>query len=103
MWLNGDDIRVQRALSSQNADTLHQFLGNNKLVIIDEAQRIANIGINLKIIVDSLWNIAVIASASASFDLANKVNESLTGRKKVFYLYPLSLKEIMQTGEPWKI
>ena len=103
LWLNGDDIRVQRALSSQNADTLHQFLGNNKLVIIDEAQRIANIGINLKIIVDSLWNIAVIASGSASFDLANKVNESLTGRKKVFYLYPLSLKEIMQTGEPWKI
>ena len=68
-------------------------MGENKLIIIDEAQRIENIGLTLKLLFDQL-HIHVLASGSASFDLANKINEPLTGRTRTFFLYPLSLDEV---------
>lgn len=90
--LNGDDFRTQNLLVP-NLAVLKKTAGNNKLVVIDEAQRITNIGLILKLLYDAL-NITIIASGSASFDLANKINEPLTGRAAMFTLYPLSISEI---------
>lgn len=71
------------------------IFGNNKTVIIDEAQRIEDIGIRLKLITDQLPDIQLIATGSSSFDLANKINEPLTGRKWEYKMYPLSFEEMV--------
>lgn len=89
---NGDDIRTQEIFGAANLDQLKKIVGETKLIIIDEAQRINNIGLTLKLLFDSL-KIRIIASGSASFDLANKINEPLTGRSVTFTLYPLSMRE----------
>jgi predicted AAA+ superfamily ATPase len=91
--LNGDDIRTQELLSQANLDRLQALIGNNKLLVIDEAQRIENIGLTLKLIFDH-YKIHILASGSASFDLANKINEPLTGRSAIFTLYPFSYHEL---------
>ncbi|MBI5186336.1 MAG: ATP-binding protein [Nitrospinae bacterium] len=95
LFLNGESRIVQENISSQNPERLKQYLGNTSLLIVDEAQEIQNIGLNLKIIVDTLPHLKVIASGSASFDLAQKVGEPLTGRKKTLNLYPVSCQEII--------
>lgn len=89
---NGDDIRTQEVFVP-NLSLLKKAIGDSKLVVIDEAQRITNIGLVLKLLYDAL-NITIIASGSASFDLANKINEPLTGRAAIFTLYPLGVSEI---------
>ncbi|MFY9310115.1 MAG: ATP-binding protein [Bacteroidia bacterium] len=94
LWLNGDDTDVRTMLSKPNANRLKAISGKNKYLIIDEAQRIENIGICIKIITDQLKDIKVIATGSSAFDLANKINEPLTGRKWEYYLYPLSFREM---------
>jgi len=90
---NGDDIFTQNIFSNNNLENLKREIGEKDLLIIDEAQRINNIGLSLKLIIDNL-PIKIIVSGSASFDLADKVCEPLTGRTKTFWLYPLSLKEV---------
>ena len=90
---NGDDIFTQNIFSNNNLENLKREIGEKDLLVIDEAQRIGNIGLSLKLIIDNL-PIKVIVSGSASFDLAGKVCEPLTGRTKTFWLYPLSLKEV---------
>ena len=90
---NGDDIFTQNIFSNNNLESLKREIGEKDLLIIDEAQRINNIGLSLKLIIDNL-PIKVIVSGSASFDLADKVCEPLTGRTKTFWLYPLSLREV---------
>lgn len=90
---NGDDIFTQNIFSNNNLENLKRERGEKDLLVIDEAQRINNIGLSLKLIIDNL-PIKVIVSGSASFDLAGKVCEPLTGRTKTFWLYPLSLKEV---------
>lgn len=91
--LNGDDIRTQEVLSVPNAHTLTTLVGNVKLLIIDEAQRIPGIGLSLKLLFDTL-HIPIIASGSSSFDLAQKTSEPLTGRATLMTLYPLSVLEV---------
>mgnify|MGYP000237779265 CR=1 FL=1 len=71
------------------------YIRAKKIVIIDEAQRIENIGLRLKLITDQISDIQLIATGSSSFDLANKVNEPLTGRKWEYKMYPLSFKEMV--------
>lgn len=93
LFLNGDDIRTQELLNVPNLDTLKKMAGNNRLLVIDEAQRIANIGLSLKLLYDNS-KLRIIASGSSSLDLSNKINEPLTGRSTLFTLYPLSLMEI---------
>lgn len=78
-----------------SATRLKYIFGNNKTVIIDEAQRIEDIGIRLKLITDQLPDIQLIATGSSSFDLANKINEPLTGRKWEYKMYPLSFEEMV--------
>ena len=96
MWLNGDDIDVQAIFANMNSDRLRLFLGKKKTLIIDEAQRITDIGLRLKLITDQIPEIQVIATGSSSFELAAKVNESLTGRKREFRMYPLTFKEMVE-------
>ncbi len=95
-YIDCDLIDNKLTLQSQNKELLQQFLGKNKLVVIDEAQRVENIGLNLKIIHKYLPDIQIIATGSSSFDLSNKINEPLTGRNVEFTLYPLSVQEISQ-------
>ncbi|MBU1130002.1 ATP-binding protein [Patescibacteria group bacterium] len=90
----GEDIRIQEVLSSQRIDKLKQYAGDNELIILDEAQLVPNIGIGLKLIVDQIKNIKVIATGSASFDLSNKIGEPLVGRKWTKTLYPVSQFEL---------
>jgi len=82
-------------LQRQNyLDDLSKFIGDNKLLVIDEAQRIPNIGLNLKIIVDNIPGIHVVATGSSSFELTGQTGEPLTGRKKTLILYPVSMLEL---------
>ena len=75
LWLNGDELDVQELFANASADRLKSIFGNHKIVIIDEAQRIADVGLRLKLITDNLPNIQLIATGSSSFELANKINE----------------------------
>ncbi len=92
LFLKGDDIRVQEVFSIANYDNIGKFIGDPRILIIDEAQKIENIGSSLKLLFDSR-PIHIVASGSASFDLANKINEPLTGRATFFTAYPLSVDE----------
>ena len=93
-YIDGDIIDNQQGLQTQNPQALKQFIGDYKLVVIDEAQRIRNIGINLKILHDHFPDMQIIATGSSSFDLANKIVEPLTGRAYDYMLFGLSGSEI---------
>ncbi len=93
LLFNGDDIRTQELFGTADLDRLKKTVGATKLLVIDEAQRITDIGLTLKLLFDSM-KIRIIASGSSSFDLANKTNEPLTGRSITFTLYPLSMLEV---------
>jgi len=100
---SGDSTQVQTILSSTNFEKIRQYIGHYQLIVIDEAQRVPNIGLGLKIIIDQIPGIRVIATGSSSFELAGQVGEPLTGRKKTLILYPLSLLELSQLYSPWKL
>ncbi len=93
-YFTWDILQYRQIFSSQSLQTLQWAIWNKKLIIIDEAQRITNIGINLKIIHDMMPDVRVIATWSASFDLANNIREPLTGRTREYMMYPLALREI---------
>jgi hypothetical protein len=99
-YLNCDYITVRQLLETENEHQLKQILGNTKLIVLDEAQRIENIGLILKIIVDTFPDVQVIATGSSSFSLSNKITEPLTGRAIHYMLYPLSVQEIINTHDP---
>lgn len=101
-YLSCDDLETARNLSPRNSKALKEFMGNEKLVVIDEAQRVHNIGLTLKLLVDNYPEIQIIATGSSSFDLANKINEPLTGRNYKFYLFPFSLEEIHNQFENYE-
>ena len=82
-------------LERRSAKELSELVSGYELVVIDEAQRVKDIGITLKLIADNVESVRVIATGSSSFELVNKLNEPLTGRNRKFYLYPLSIKEVV--------
>jgi len=96
-FVNADELIYREALASQSRQKLGEVLGDAELLVIDEAQRVPEIGLNLKILIDSYPQAVIVATGSASFDLANKISEPLTGRKLIFNLYPVSYSEIRQT------
>ena len=96
LLVSGDDILVRQYLESQSTEKLKEFVGNQSLLIVDEAQYVRQIGLNLKIIVDKIPGIRVIATGSSSFDLARDIGEPLTGRKYVLKILPLAQMEISQ-------
>ncbi len=94
IYFNCDEPDIREKLESKTSTFLKELIGDKKIIIIDEAQRVKNIGITLKLIIDNFKDVQVIATGSSSFDLANKTTESLTGRKYEFYLYPFSIEEL---------
>lgn len=94
IWLNGDDIEVRTLLQNVSTMKLKSLLGKNKTLVIDEAQRIENIGLKMKLVTDNFVDVQLILTGSSSFDLANKINEPLTGRKWEYTLFPLSFGEL---------
>lgn len=97
--LLGDDPDVQRSLSGIGLSALKKILVGSKLVVIDEAQRIKNIGTTLKLISDYIPGLRVFVTGSYSLDLANTITEPLTGRKRTFFMYPVSYSEIWPEPE----
>jgi len=95
VWLNGDDPDVHALFENITSTRLMSVFGAKKYIIFDEAQRIKNIGVKLKLITDQMPEIQLIASGSSSFDLSNKINEPLTGRKWEYNMYPLSFEEMV--------
>ncbi|GAB3926979.1 ATP-binding protein [Larkinella terrae] len=95
LLLNADEIDVRNQLENINLARLRQLIGPNRVVFINEAQRVPNIGLTLKLITDQLPAIRLLVSGSSSFDLANEINEPLTGRKWEFRLYPISWQELV--------
>jgi hypothetical protein len=96
LLLNGDEADVREMLSNTTSTKLKSITGNHKIVFIDEAQRIPNIGITLKLFADNLKDVQVVATGSSAFELANKTNEPLTGRKYEYLLYPISFGEMVE-------
>lgn len=101
--LSGDDVGVRQVFSSESVDIISRYIQGYDLIVIDEAQRVPNIGLGLKILVDHNPNLKVIATGSASFDLANKIGEPLTGRKSTLILHPLSQTELLTTTPPQEL
>ena len=95
LWLNCDEPDIRLLLEEVTSTALKALIGEHKMVFIDEAQRVKNIGITLKLLVDNLPEVQVIATGSSALELANNINESLTGRKWEYQLYPLSTKEMV--------
>lgn len=95
LWWNGDEPDIRADLKQATSSFLKAQLNGYEILIIDEAQRIENIGLTLKLIHENIPEIKVIASGSSSFDLANKINEPLTGRKQEYQLFPISAQELV--------
>ena len=95
LWMTGDDLDIQELFSQMTSTRLKALLGNTKTLIIDEAQRIPDIGLRLKLITDQIKDVQVVATGSSSFELASKVNESMAGRKREFRMFPISFSEMV--------
>ena len=95
--LNCDEPEVQTMLTNTNVAKLRAIIGNNELLVIDEAQKVDNIGLTLKLIVDNIKSVQVVASGSSAFELRNRLNEPLTGRKFEYQMFPISSSEIIDT------
>ena len=91
---SGDNVQVQNILSSQNFNKIIDYASGYEVIAIDEAQRIPSVGLGLKIIIDQVPNIRIIATGSSSFELAGQVGEPLTGRKRTLTLFPVSFLEL---------
>lgn len=97
LFLDGDEIIVRTSLENANKIELETIIGEHKIVFIDEAQRIENIGLIAKIIHDQLKGVQLILSGSSAFELSSKTNEPLTGRKWQYYLFPISYQELEES------
>ena len=93
--ISGDDPDIQQLFENATSERLQLYFGSYKIIVIDEAQLIPNIGLRLKLITDYIKDIQLVATGSSSFELANKLNEPLTGRKWQYTMYPLSFGEMV--------
>ena len=99
-YFNCDLLQVKSALETTNSTLLHDFIGDSKLIVLDEAQQIENIGKILKIMIDNFPGVQIIVTGSSSFELANTLSEPLTGRSRQFVLFPFSMEELHEK-EAW--
>ncbi|MBN1900170.1 ATP-binding protein [Candidatus Sumerlaeota bacterium] len=97
LLVNGDDIVQRQFLQSQSITKLKDFIGANKILIIDEAQYIEKVGLNIKLMIDHIPDLKIIATGSSSFELARDIGDPLTGRKHILHLFPLAQMEISLT------
>lgn len=94
LWLDGDESDIQLVFENATTARLKAFFGDAKLIVIDEAQKIKDIGTKLKLIVDYLPEVQIIATGSSAFEIRNKFNEPLTGRKFEFQMFPFTFNEL---------
>lgn len=94
LFLNGDDPAIREMLENISTAKLKTIIGKHKIVFIDEAQRIDDIGITLKLITDQMQDVQLLVSGSSAFEINNKTQEPLTGRKFEYHLYPISWEEL---------
>lgn len=94
--LDGDDPVVRNLLEGPSTEELRSIIGDTKVLFVDEAQRIPNIGLTSKIVTDQFPDVQLILSGSSALDLNSQIQESLTGRKRLFHLYPVSWEEWQQ-------
>ncbi len=94
LFLNCDNNDTKKQLSDPGINELRRIIGKSEIVFIDEAQRVLNIGLTLKLITDQMPEVQLIVTGSSSLELSNLVNEPLTGRKFEYQLFPLSFQEI---------
>jgi len=99
VMLNGEDLSTQRTLAERSIANYRQLYGGTRLLIIDEAQQVPDIGRVIKLMIDEVPGLTVLASGSSSFDLHNRVGEPLVGRSTEFTLTPLSVQEL-SAGKP---
>lgn len=98
LYLNCDEPDIRPLLTNASSTSLKALIGDNTLILIDEAQRINNIGITLKLLVDNFKKVQIIATGSSALELANEINEPLTGRKREYHLYPFSTTEMVSNS-----
>ena len=98
LYLNCDEPQTISALTNCNLKELQMIVGANKFVVIDETQKVDNIGLTLKLIVDNMPDVQVVATGSSAFELRNCLNEPLTGRKFEYQMFPISSNEIYQSS-----
>jgi hypothetical protein len=103
LTVNADEIRYADVLSSRDLRRLRGLVEGYDLLFVDEAQRIPEIGVNLKLLIDHLPGLRIIVTGSSSLDLASKVQEPLTGRAWVHRLYPIALAELAQLHNPFEL
>lgn len=103
LMINADEERFTDILSSRDSRKLFELVEGYELLFIDEAQRIPDIGINLKILIDQKKDLKIIATGSSSFELANKLAEPLTGRKWTFTLFPISQLELKKNFNTYEL
>lgn len=92
---NCDESDVRQFLSEANSAKLKSFVGNSDFIVIDEAQRVKDIGLTIKLLHDSFPNVQLAVTGSSSLDLSNSINEPLTGRKFEYNLFPFSINELV--------
>lgn len=97
LLLNCDEPEVKELLTSINTPELKLLIGNNRLIVIDEAQRVPEIGLTLKRITDNFPDVQLMVTGSSSLELQSKLNEPLTGRKYEYHLYPISTAELLES------
>lgn len=102
LFVNADDKIYNDVLSSQDLNKMDGLISGYQLIFIDEAQKIENIGINMKLIIDSHPEIRILATGSSSFDLSNKVSEPLTGRVWTYTLFPISCGELIDESSEFE-
>ncbi|NCU42516.1 MAG: ATP-binding protein [Candidatus Moranbacteria bacterium] len=103
IYLNCDEPDIRASLTEKTSTQLKSFIGSARFVIFDEAQRVKNIGLTLKILIDTYPEIQILATGSSSFELSSEISEPLTGRKEEFFLYPFSLGELSSVYSPLEI
>jgi hypothetical protein len=96
LWLNADEADTRAMFENSSSTRLKAMFANYKIIVVDEAQRISDVGIKFKLITDQISNIQLVATGSSAFELANKINEPLTGRKWEYHLFPLSFQEMVE-------
>lgn len=95
-WLNGDELATRTMFENASVERFKTLFNKSEIIVIDEAQRIENIGLKLKLITDNIPEIQIIATGSSAFELSNKINEPLTGRKWEYNMYPISFGEMVE-------
>lgn len=103
LYVTGDDLRGVGALSSRDLSQLRGMVAGYDALFVDEAQRIAEIGINLKLLIDHLPTLRIIATGSSSLDLASQTREALTGRAWVHTLFPIAFAELAPDHTPYEM